>query len=104
MIIVVSQAWTLDAEASAAGYIEQSRTFLAFMRHHAGFKQRKLIRGLDDPTHFTHLRWFDEVRSYETMISHPDHPKQIAALTQYIDTSKYKDHRGREYMHIVLDD
>ena len=40
MIIVVSQAWTKDAGPSAAAYIEQSRTFLAFMQQHAGFRQR----------------------------------------------------------------
>jgi len=104
MIIVVSQAWTKDAGASADAYIEQSRIFLAFMQLHPGFHQRTLIRGVEDPTHFTNLRWFDDIAAYEAMTSHPDYQKQITALTQYVDISKYKDRVGREYMQIVLDD
>jgi len=104
MIIVVSQAWTKDSGASADAYIEQSRVFLDFMQKHAGFKQRKLIRGIEDPTHFTNLRWFDDVAAYEAMTQHPDYQKQIEALTLHIDLSKYKDRPGREFMQIVLDD
>ncbi len=104
MIIVVSQAWTKDADAHADAYIEQSRTFLAFMRRHTGFRQRKLIRGIEDPTHFTNMRWFDDIEAYESMTRHPDYQKQIEALTHYIDLSKYRDRSGREFMQIVLED
>ena len=104
MIIVVSQAWTKDADAAATGYIEQSRVFLSFMQQHAGFHQRKLIRGIEDPTHFTNLRWFDDVAAYENMTRHPDYQKQIETLTHFVDISKYKDRPGREFMQIVLDD
>ncbi len=104
MIIVVSQAWTKDAAESAAAYIEQSRIFLAFMRQHAGFHQRKLIQGVEDPTHFTNLRWFDDVAAYESMTQHPDYQRQVEALTKHIDISKYKDRPGREFMQVVLDD
>jgi hypothetical protein len=104
MIIVVSQAWTKDAGPSAAAYIEQSRMFLSFMQTHAGFQQRKLIQGIEDPTHFTNLRWFDSVAAYEAMTQHPDYQQQIAALTRHIDISKYQDRPGREFMQIVLDD
>jgi hypothetical protein len=104
MIVVVSQAWTKDPEASARGYIEQSRAFLDFMRKHAGFHARKLIRGLDDPTHFTNLRWFDSVDAYQAMTEHADYQAQIRALSQHLDLSKYEGRSAREFMHVVLDD
>ena len=104
MIIVVSQAWTKDAGASADAYVEQSRVFLDFMKACPGFRARKLIRGVDDPTHFTNLRWFDDVAAYTAMTQHPDYQKQIAALTEHIDVSKYEGRPAREFMQIVLDD
>ncbi len=104
MIIVVSHAWTKDAGASASAYIEQSRVFLSFMQQHRGFHQRKLIQGVDDPTHFTNLRWFDDVAAYEAMTQHPDYQRQIEALTQHIDVAQYNGRPGREFMQIVLDD
>jgi hypothetical protein len=104
MIIVVSQAWTKDEHASANAYLEQSRGFLEFMKAIPGFRGRKLIRGLEDKTHFTNLRWFDDVAAYEAMTQHPDYQKQISALSVHLDLSKYAERPGREFMEIVLDD
>ena len=104
MIIVVSQAWAKDAAASADAYIEQSRVFLDFMKRQAGFRSRKLVRSLDDATHFTNLRWFDSVDAYHAMTRHPDYACQIDALSKYLDLSKYDGKNTREFMQIVLDD
>lgn len=104
MIIVVSQAWTKDEHTSADAYVEQSRIFLEFMNAARGFRGRKLIRGIEDKTHFTNLRWFDDVAAYEAMTQHPDYQKQISALSQHLDLAKYEGRPGREFMQIVLDD
>jgi len=104
MIIVVSQAWAKDAAASADAYIEQSRVFLDFMKQQPGFHSRKLVRSLDDATHFTNLRWFDSVDAYHAMTRHPDYARQIDALSKYLDLSKYDGKNTREFMQIVLDD
>ncbi|MGC4070124.1 MAG: antibiotic biosynthesis monooxygenase [Polyangiaceae bacterium] len=104
MIIVVSQAWTKDEHESADAYVEQSRIFLDFMKAAPGFRGRKLVRSLEDKTHFTNLRWFDDVAAYESMTQHPDYQKQISALSEHLDLTKYAGRAGREYMQIVLDD
>ena len=104
MILVVSQAWAKDAGASADAYVEQSRAFLEFMKAHPGFRARKLVRSLDDPTHFTNLRWFDSVDAYHAMTRHSDYAQQIAALSQHLDLAKYEGQVSREFMQIVLDD
>ena len=62
------------------------------------------MRGLDDPTHFTNLRWFDSVDAYHAMTRHPDYAKQIEALSQHLDLAKYEGQVSREFMQIVLDD
>src|SRR5690242_1611423 len=104
MILVVSQAWAKDADASADAYVEQSRTFLEFMKSHPGFRSRKLVRSLDDPTHFTNLRYFDSVDAYQAMTRHPDYAKYIAALSEHLDLAKYEGQVPREFMQVVLDD
>ena len=74
------------------------------MRQHPGFRMRKLIRSLEDPKHFTNLRWFDSVDAYHTMTQHPDYQTQIARLSEYVDLAQYQGRPSREFMHIVLDD
>ncbi len=104
MIIVVSQAFTKDAGASADAYIEQSRAFLELMKAAPGFRGRKLVRSVDDPTHFTHLRFFESVDAYTALTQHPDYQAQIQKLTEHIDVSKYQGKSPRELMHVILDD
>ena len=104
MIIVVSQAWTKDAAASADAYIAESRAFSDFMQKQPGFRGRKLVRSLEEPTHFTNLRWFDSVDAYQAMTKHADYSQQIDALSRHLDLSKYDGKNTREFMQIVLDD
>ena len=101
MIVVVSQAWTLDEAGHADAYIELSRQFLAFMRQHPGFQGRKLIRSLEDRTHFTNLRFFDAVQSYEELIKFPGYGDHIMAMGAHL---KPYDTYPREYMETVLED
>jgi hypothetical protein len=101
MVVVVSQAWTLDENEHANAYVELSRLFLEFMRQHPGFKGRKLIRGVEDRTHFTNMRFFDSIQSYEELIKfdgYGDHIMKMGAHLKPYDTYP------REYMEIVLED
>ena len=101
MVVVVSQAWTLDEGEHADAYVELSRQFLGFMRQHSGFKGRKLIRSLEDRTHFTNLRFFDAVQSYEELIKFAGYGDHIMAMGAHL---KPYDSYPREYMEIVLED
>ena len=101
MTVVVSQAWTLDEHEHANAYVELARQFLAFMRQHPGFKGRKLIRGVEDRTHFTNLRFFDSVAAYEELIKFPGYGDHIMAMGAHL---KPYEIYPREYMEIVLND
>jgi hypothetical protein len=101
MIVVVSQAWTLDEGENAEAYMELSRQFLDFMKQHSGFKGRKLIRGVEDRTHFTNLRFFDSVASYEELIKFDGYGEHIMKMGAHL---KPYDIYPREYMEIVIDD
>lgn len=101
MIVVVSQAWTLDAREHAEAYIELSRQFLGFMQQHTGFKARKLIRGVEDPTHFTNLRFFDSIESYEELTKMPGYMDHILKMGEHL---KPYNTSPREFMQIVLED
>jgi heme-degrading monooxygenase HmoA len=100
-VVVVSQAWTLDEGAHADAYIQLAREFLSFMRQHPGFLGRKLTRGVEDRTHFTNLRFFDSVQSYEELIKFPGYGDHIMAMGAHL---KPYDTYPREYMELVLDD
>lgn len=100
-IVVVSQAWTLDEHAHADAYIELARQFTAFMRQHPGFLGRKLLRSLEDPTHFTNLRFFDSVQSYEELIKFEGYGPHIMAMGAHL---KPYETYPREYMETVLED
>jgi hypothetical protein len=101
MIVVVSQAWTLDEGEHADEYVRLSAEFLAFMRQHPGFKGRKLIRSLEDRAHFTNLRFFDSVASYEELIKFSGYGEHIMKMGEHL---KPYDTYPREYMEIVLED
>jgi hypothetical protein len=101
MIVVVSQAWTLDETEHAEGYVALSGQFLAFMRQHPGFKGRKLIRGVEDRTHFTNLRFFDSIASYEELIKFDGYGDHIMKMGAHL---KPYDVYPREYMEVVIDD
>ena len=101
MIAVVSQAWTLDEHAHADEYLRLAGDFLAFMRQHSGFKGRRLLRGVEDRTHFTNLRWFDSVAAYEELIKLPGYGDHIMAMGAHL---KPYDTYPREFMEVVLND
>ncbi len=61
MIVVISQAWTKPGEEHAEAYLALSEEFGRFWADHRGFRGRQLVRGVEDRSHFTHLRWFDSI-------------------------------------------
>lgn len=101
MYVVVSQAWTKDEGENADEYIRLSSEFLEFMKQHKGFKGRKLIRGVEDRTHFTNLRFFDSIESYEELIEFDGYLEHIMKMGEHL---KPYDTYPREYMKIVLED
>jgi hypothetical protein len=101
MIVVVSQAWSKDENESADAYIAAARTFLDVHLAEPGFLGRRLIRGLEDRTHFTHLRFFDSVESYERMTERDGYMDGIGAMMEFLKpVAAYP----REYMEVVLAD
>ncbi|WP_372734378.1 antibiotic biosynthesis monooxygenase [Nocardioides sp.] len=104
MITVISQAWTKegdDAEAHAQAYIALNGEFGRFFRDHPGFRGRRLVRGVEDPTHFTHLRWFDSIESYEECTRHPDYVAHTERMYEHL---RPYDSYPREYAEVVLDE
>ena len=104
MIVVVSQAWTRDgedAEEHAQGYIALSGEFGRFFRDHPGYRGRRLVRGVEDRTHFTHLRYFETVADYEECTQHPEYQDHLVAMYQHL---KPYDSYPREYLEVVLDE
>jgi heme-degrading monooxygenase HmoA len=101
MIAVVSQAWTLDDGKHAEEYIALSAEFLTLLRQQPGFRGRRLLRGVEDRTHFTNLRFFDSLADYEELIRRPGYADQIARMGEHL---KPYDSYPREFMEVVLDD
>lgn len=101
MIVVVSQAWALDENENAEGYMKIYKEFLDFHRQHKGFKGRKLIRGIEDRTHFTNLRFFDSVESYEELIKFEGYGDFIMAMGEHL---KPYTTNPKEYMEVILED
>lgn len=101
MIVVVSQAWTKDEGEHADGYITLSAAFLDFHRQEPGFRGRRLVRGVEDRTHFTNLRFFDSVESYTRMTEREGYQEHLAAMYEHL---KPYDSYPREFMEVVLSD
>jgi len=101
MIVVVSQAWTKPGEEHAQAYVSLSREFGRFFQDHPGFRGRRLMRGLEDPTHFTHLRFFDTVEAYEECTRHPEYVAHTEAMYEHL---RPYDSYPREYLEVVLDE
>lgn len=101
MIVVVSQAWTLNENEHADEYIRHYKNFLDFHRRHKGFKGRKLIRGIEDRTHFTNLRFFDSVESYEELIKFEGYGGHILKMGEHL---KPYAANPKEYMEVILED
>ena len=104
MILVVSQAWTKDgddAEEHAQGYISLNEEFGRFFRDHPGFRGRRLVRGVEDRTHFTHLRWFDSIESYEECTRHAEYVGHTELMYEHL---RPYDSYPREYLEVVIDE
>ena len=101
MIAVVSQAWTLDADGHADGYLEAYRAFLGFHRQHGGFIARHLFRGMQDPAHFTNVRYFTEVSAYEELIQMAGYADHIEAMGAHLDLEHLP---PKEYVELVVSD
>ena len=101
MQIVVSQAWTLDADGHADEYVTLSSAFEDFYRSQPGFVSRVLIRGLEDRTHFVHLRFFESIDHYTSMTEIPEYQAHIRALSEHVDVSRYADGYPREFADVV---
>jgi antibiotic biosynthesis monooxygenase (ABM) superfamily enzyme len=101
VIVVVSQAWTQPGEEHAQAYVALSEEFGVCFRGHPGYRGRRLVRGLEDRTHFTHLRFFDSVDSYEECTRHPDYQAHLLAMYEHLQP--YESY-PREYLEVVLDE
>ena len=101
MIVVVSQAWTLDEHEHADEYVRLYTGFLDFHLQHKGFRGRKLLRSLDEKTHFTNLRFFDSVECYEELIKFEGYGDQIMKMGEHL---KPYTTNPKEYMEVILDD
>jgi hypothetical protein len=101
MIVVVSQAWSKDEHESADAYVAAARAFLDVHLAEPGFFGRRLIRGVEDRTHFTHLRFFDSIESYERMTQREGYMEGIGAMMPFL---RPVDAYPREYMEVVLAD
>lgn len=101
MIVVVSQAWTLDAEEHAEEYVRIYTEFFDFHCQHKGFRGRKLLRSLEDRTHFTNLRFFDSVECYEELIKFDGYGDFIMKLGEHLQPYTTN---PKEYMQVILED
>jgi hypothetical protein len=100
MIIVVSQAWTKEGEEHAQEYVRLSEEFGRFFDDHPGFHRRLLVRGVDDPTHFINLRFFDKVQDYEDCTKREGYVAHTEAMYEHM---RPYDSYPREYVEVVLD-
>jgi heme-degrading monooxygenase HmoA len=101
MIVVVSQAWTLDEGTHADEYVRLYTAFLDFHKQHKGFRGRKLLRSLEDKTHFTNLRFFDSVECYEELIKFEGYGDHIMKLGEHL---KPYTTNPKEYMEVIVSD
>lgn len=101
MIVVVSQAWTLDENEHADEYVRIYTSFLDFHKQHKGFRGRKLLRSLEDKTHFTNLRFFDSVESYEELIKFEGYGDFIMQMGEHLKPYTIN---PKEYMDVILQD
>ena len=100
MIVVVSQAWTKDEGEHADAYIALSGEFSRFFDDHPGFHRRMLVRGVEDRTHFTNMRFFDRVEDYEECTRRDGYVEHTQRMYEHM---KPYDSYPREYLEVVLD-
>jgi heme-degrading monooxygenase HmoA len=99
--VVVSQAWTYDATDHARAYIDKSEGFQGFLARQPGFVARLLLRGTEDPTHFTNVRVFASAADYLAMAEIPEYRRHIDDLSEHVDASRYTAGYPRELTDLV---
>ena len=100
MIVVVSQAWTKEGEEHAQAYIRFAENYGRFFDDHPGFQRRVLVRGIEDRTHFTNLRFFDRVEDYEECTRREGYTDYVQSM---VDHLKPYETYPREYLEVILD-
>ncbi len=101
MIVVVSHAWTKPGEEHAEAYVALNEEFGVFFRGHPGFRGRRLVRGVEDSSHFTHLRWFDSVESYQECTTTEGYVAHTERMYEHL---RPYDSYPREFLEVVLDE
>lgn len=101
MIVVVSQARTKPGEEHARAYLELNDQFGDWFRDHPGFRGRQVVRGVEDRQHFTHLRWFDTVESYEQCTRRPGYVEHTERMYAHLEPY---DSYPREFLTVELHD
>jgi hypothetical protein len=100
VIIVLSHAWTKDAEGHADAYVALSQEFGRFFDDHPGFHRRLLVRGTEDRSHFMNLRFFDAVSDYEECTRRDGYVAMTERMYEHL--RPYESY-PREYVDVVLD-
>ena len=101
MYVVVSQAWSKDEGDAADGYVAAYEEFLAFHEQQPGFLGRRLLRGTEDRTHFTNLRFFESLDDYEAMTQREGYQAHLEAMYEHL--RPYESY-PREFMEVVVSD
>jgi len=99
MYVVVSHAWTKDDAEHAEAYVALSEDFARFFADHPGFRGRQLLRGVEDRTHFTNVRWFDALSSYEECTQREGYVDHTVRMYEHL---RPYDAYPREFMEVVL--
>lgn len=102
MIAVLSQAFTADAGTAAQGYLAGLESFAEFHEQQPGYRGRVVIRSRSDDTHFTNIRFFDEVADYEAMIQRDGYGDHIGGLAVHL--RPHEDAPGKDYVDVVIAD
>lgn len=101
MQMVISQAWTPD-EDNAARYVAMSEAFEDFYRAQSGYIARFMVRGIEDRSHFVHIRLWASIDDYTAMTQIPEYQAHIAALSEHVDAERYTDGYPREFTDVVF--
>ena len=101
VIVVMSQAWTLDAGPHLDGYVAAYEAFLELHREQPGFRGRQLLHSTDEPCHLVNLRFFDRAADYDALIARPGYAEHIAALGEHLDLERTP---IKEMLDVVIDD
>lgn len=101
-VMVVSHSWLEPGEEHADAYVQLWASYDEVLQAQPGFRGRWLVRGQEDRTHMTHLRWWDAVDDYTALTQRDDYADHIGALTEHVDMSRYDDAYPREFADVLI--